>query len=76
MKHKLPLSFQGKHSWEHWLFVIMGTDAPDVWTFALYRFCLEEEMATHSSILARGIPWTKEPGRRYPWGHKESDMTE
>ena len=24
---------------------------------------LEEEMATHSSILARKIPWTKEPGR-------------
>ena len=23
---------------------------------------LEEEMATHSSILARRIPWTKEPG--------------
>ena len=24
---------------------------------------LEEGMATHSSILAREIPWTKEPGR-------------
>ena len=24
---------------------------------------LEEEMATHSSILAWGIPWTEEPGR-------------
>ena len=24
---------------------------------------LEEEMATHSSILAWRIPWTKEPGR-------------
>ena len=23
---------------------------------------LEEEMATHSSILARIIPWTEEPG--------------
>jgi hypothetical protein len=23
---------------------------------------LEEAMATHSSILAREIPWTKEPG--------------
>ena len=23
---------------------------------------LEKEMATHSSILARGIPWTEEPG--------------
>ena len=24
---------------------------------------LEKEMATHSSILAWKIPWTKEPGR-------------
>ena len=24
---------------------------------------LEESMATHSSILARRIPWTEEPGR-------------
>ena len=23
---------------------------------------LEEEMTTHSSILARSIPWTEEPG--------------
>ena len=34
-------------------------------------------MATHSSILAWRILWTKEPGRLHnPWGHKESDMTE
>ena len=25
---------------------------------------LEEGMATHSSILARRIPWTEEPGER------------
>ena len=31
---------------------------------------LEEEMATHSSILAWRIPWTEEPGC------KESDTTE
>ena len=38
---------------------------------------LEEDMATHSSILAWTIPWTEEPGGLYsPWGHKESDMTE
>ena len=36
---------------------------------------LGEEMATHSSILARKIPWTEEPGR-VPGGCKESDMTE
>ena len=31
---------------------------------------LEEELATHPSILAREIPWTEEPGVA------ESDMTE
>ena len=31
---------------------------------------LEEEMVTHSSILAWKIPWTERPG-----GHKESDRT-
>ena len=34
---------------------------------------LEEGMATHSSIVAKRIPWTEEPGYS-PWGHKESDM--
>ena len=38
---------------------------------------LEEEMVTHSSILAWRIPWIKEPGRLYsPWGRKESDTAE
>ena len=37
---------------------------------------LEEEMAIHSSIIARIIPWTQEPGRLSPWGRKESGMTE
>ena len=37
---------------------------------------LEKEMATHSSILAWKIPWTKEPVGYSPRGRKESDMTE
>ena len=38
---------------------------------------LEEDMATHSSILAWRIPWTEDPGVLYsPWGCKESDTTE
>ena len=38
---------------------------------------LEEEMATHASILGWRSPWTEEPGWLYsPWGHKESDGTE
>ena len=32
---------------------------------------LEKRMATHSSFLAWGIPWTEEPGGLQSWGHKE-----
>ena len=32
---------------------------------------LEKEMATHSSILAWGIPWTEEPGRLQSVSRKE-----
>ena len=31
---------------------------------------LQEEIATHSSIPAREIPWTEQPGRLQTWGHK------
>ena len=37
---------------------------------------LEKEMATHSSILAWKIPWTKSPVGSSPWGRKQSDTTE
>ena len=38
---------------------------------------LEEEMATHSSILAWRIAWTEEPDDdSNPWAHKELNMTE
>ena len=37
---------------------------------------LEEEMATHSSILAWRIPRTEEPGGLQSMDHKESNMTE
>jgi len=36
---------------------------------------LEEEMASHSSILAWRIPWTAEPGG-LQWGCKQLDTTE
>ena len=36
---------------------------------------LEEEMATHSSILAWRIPWTEEPDRLQSMELQESDMT-
>ena len=37
---------------------------------------LEEEIAAHSGILAWRIPWTEEPSRLHPWGHKELHTTE
>ena len=36
---------------------------------------LEEEMATHSSILVWKIPWTQEPGGLQPMG-LQRDTTE
>ena len=36
----------------------------------------QEGMLTHSSILARRISWTEEPGGLQSIGCKESDMTE
>ena len=36
---------------------------------------LEKEMATHSRILDRRIPWTEEPGRLWSMGSQESNMT-
>ena len=38
-----------------------------VWSLALGR-SLEKEMATHSSLLARIIPWTEDPGRLQSMG--------
>ena len=37
---------------------------------------LEEEMATHSNILAWRIPWTEESGGLQSMWHKEPDTTE
>ena len=37
---------------------------------------LEKEMTTHSSILAREIPWTEEPGGLQSMGSKRADMSE
>ena len=42
------------------------------WVWSLgWEDPLEKEMATHSSILARKIPWTKEPDSIYSsWDHR------
>ena len=36
---------------------------PSMWETWVGKVPLEEEMATHSSILAWKIPWTEEHGR-------------
>ena len=36
---------------------------------------LEEEMATHSSILAWRMPWTEEPGGLQPMGLRKTFLT-
>ena len=33
-------------------------------------------MVTHSTVLAWRVPWTEDPGRLQPWGHKGWDTTE
>ena len=42
---------------------IKAGDARNVSSIPGLRRSLEEEMATHSSILAWEIPWTEEPDR-------------
>ena len=34
------------------------------------EYPLEKGMQTHSTILVWQIPWTEEPGRLHPWGHR------
>ena len=49
----------------------------ETWVPSLGLEDLEEEMVTHSSILAWRISWTEEPGGLYsPRDHKESGRTE
>ena len=35
---------------------------------------LEEEMATHSNIVAWRIPWTEEPGGPWPMGWQRAEQ--
>ena len=47
----------------------------ETWVWSLGWECpLEEGMATHASILAWGIPWTKEPGSERVTGRKSRDL--
>ena len=51
---------------------------PETWVRSLgWENPMEEDTATHSSILALRIPMDREPWRGYHlWGRKELDMTE
>ena len=50
------------------------TQKMQVWS-QVQEYPLEKEMATHSSIVTREIPWTEEPGRLWSIDHKESGTT-
>ena len=48
----------------------------ETWVQSLgWEDSLEEEMTTHSNILALAIPWPEEPGGLQFMGHKDLDMT-
>ena len=49
--------------------------AKDAVRSASWEDPLEEEMTTHSSVLAWGIPWTEEPGGLQSTGLRESYTT-
>ena len=48
----------------------------EAWVRSSVKNPLEEEMATHSSILAWGISWTEEPGDYSSYSGKELDPNE
>ena len=48
-------------------------EVQDTWIQTLsWEDCLEEEIATHSSILAEIMSWTEEPGGLQPSGVTKS----
>ena len=55
--------------------VIQEKPETQIWSLG-QEDSLEEEMATHYSILAWEIPWIEDPGGLQLWGRKESDTTE
>ena len=55
--------------------VIQEKPETQIWSLG-QEDSLEEEMATHYSILAWEIPWIEDPGGLQLRGRKESDTTE
>ena len=66
--------------WGAFLVAQMVKNLPTMWETLVQSLCwegpLEKEMATHSNILARRIPWQRSLAGHSPWSHKESDTTE
>ena len=58
----------------HW--VAEGRTRLSDFTFTFHFHALENEMATHSSVLAWRIPGTGSLVGCRLWGHTESDTTE
>ena len=70
LKESISLSYALASSMAHWVKKPPTMHKTwEMWVRSLGREDpLEEEMATHSSILAWGIPWTEKPGRLYSIG--------
>ena len=55
----------------------VSAETQETWVRSLdWEDSLEEEMATHSSILAWEIPWTEEPGGLQSMGSQRVGHTE
>ena len=54
---------------------VSAGDARDSSSIPGWEDPLEKAVATHSSILAWGVPWTEEPGELQFMGSHESDTT-
>ena len=51
------------------LWIVPMQEAQETWVLSLgQEDALEKEMATHSAVVARAIPWTEEPGRLQSMG--------
>ena len=79
--HLTPVLLPGKsHGWRSLVgcspWVTKSQARLSDFTFTFHFHALEEEMATHSSVLAWRTPGTGEPGGGRLWGLTESDTTE
>ena len=59
--------FHGVSRMAQWVKYLPATQEMQV-LFLDWEDPLEKEMATHSGILSKKIPWTEDPGRLQPMG--------